>query len=79
MGSRDVTVFTCDGCRASSSVPFGKTSPGFRQVKLGDRDPYWLCSVCYSAVEWVARFQGIAIPPRVYRDRSGFRLRKAGA
>ncbi len=79
MGRREVSVYTCDGCRASATVYLGQSAAEFHWVTLGDRDPYWLCSVCYSAVEWVVRFQGITIPPKVYRDRSGFGLRKRGA
>lgn len=65
MGRRDVTVYTCDGCRYVSTVNRGDTAPGFHLVRLPEHD-VWLCTVCYGAVEWVTRFQGITVPPRVY-------------
>jgi len=34
MGKRDVTIYTCDGCNAQSTVPKGETVLGFTRVAL---------------------------------------------
>jgi hypothetical protein len=75
MGRRDVTIYTCDGCKASSTLRRDETPRGFTriQIKAGDA---WLCTVCYGAVEWIVRFQGITVPPRIYGDGLSATLRK---
>ena len=65
MGRREVTIYTCDGCKASSTIPRDETPRGFTRVRLNTAE-VWLCTVCYGAVEWVARFQGVTVPPKVY-------------
>lgn len=74
MGRREVTIYTCDGCRASSTVDRNEPVVGFTRVVMKDRH-VWLCTVCYGAVEWVARFQGITVPPKVYGSGRMARLR----
>lgn len=75
MGRRDVTIYTCDGCKASSTVQHGEAARGFTRVQLA-HSTVWLCTVCYGAVEWVARFQGITVPPPVYGVGTKATLRK---
>ena len=65
MGKREVTIYTCDGCKASSTLPRIETPRGYKRVSLSGSEA-WLCTICYGAVEWVVRFQGITIPPKVY-------------
>lgn len=76
MGTREVTVYTCDGCRASSTVGRDEIAPGFATVSLNGRAPVWLCGVCFAAVDWVTRFQEITAPPIVYGDGVRATLRK---
>lgn len=64
MGKREVTIYTCDGCKASSTLPRHEAPRGYSRVVLKSNEA-WLCTVCYSAVEWVVRFQGITVPPRI--------------
>lgn len=75
MGKREVTIYTCDGCKASSTLPRNETPRGYSRVvlKFGE---VWLCTICYGAVEWVARFQGITVPPKVYGQGIRSTLRK---
>lgn len=75
MGRREVVIYTCDGCRASSTVGREETPRGYTRVELKDRQA-WLCTICYGAVEWVARFQGITCPPKVYGKGVSASLRK---
>ena len=75
MGRKDVTVYTCDGCKASSTVERGDAAPGFRRLTT-PRGEVWLCAVCWAAVDWVIRFQGITIPSKVYKANGRYRLRK---
>jgi hypothetical protein len=65
MGRRDVTIYTCDGCKATSTIAHGEAARGYTRVVLREQT-VWLCGICYGAVEWVARFQGITVPPTVY-------------
>lgn len=77
MGKREVTIYTCDGCYASSTVPRNENAPGFTRITLPQAREHWLCPICFGAVEWVIRFQHITRPPRVYRNaKSRYGLRK---
>jgi hypothetical protein len=76
MGKRDVTVYTCDGCHASTTVGREERAVGFSKLFFPNSKDYWLCTVCYGAVEWVARFQNITRPPSVYKNARGYGLRK---
>ena len=78
MGKRDVTIYTCDGCNAQSTVPKGETVLGFTRVALHtDRGgDMWLCTVCYGAVEWVMKFQRVTLPPKVFEHDGRYSLRK---
>ena len=67
MGKRDVTIYTCDGCRAQSTLPRDSTPRGFTRIRLA-QDDKWLCTVCYGAVEWVVKFQNITVPPKVFKS-----------
>lgn len=75
MGAREVTIYTCDGCRATRTLERGEEPNGFTRLHIKDAEP-WLCSVCYRAVEWVVRFQGILAPPTVYGTGTSATLRK---
>lgn len=75
MGRREVTIYTCDGCKASSTLDRHETPRGFSRVVLKSGD-VWLCTVCYGAVEWVARFQGITVPPKIHGTGAQATLRK---
>ncbi|GAA1149510.1 hypothetical protein MOX01_22700 [Microbacterium oxydans] len=74
MGKRDMTVYTCDGCGATATVRPDEKPPGFKTITINRRDR-WLCTICFGAVEWVARFQRITHPPRVYCSEGKFSLR----
>ncbi len=80
MGKREVTVYTCDGCGAQSTVPRDTPAAGFKTIQLGatstDSGQKLLCTICYGAVEWVAKFQRITHPPRAYRSGRTYSLRK---
>lgn len=65
MGKREVAIYTCDGCKRSSTLGLTDTPRGYTRVVLAFGE-VWLCTVCYGAVEWVARFQGLTIPPTIY-------------
>lgn len=76
MGKKDVTIYACDGCKATSTLAPGQAPRGFSNITMpGDRD-YWLCTTCYGAVEWVVRFQRITHPPRVHKHGGRYGLRK---
>ena len=75
MGKREVTIYTCDGCGATSTLPREETPRGYTRVQLA-HDTVWLCTVCYGAVEWVAKFQGVTVPPKVYGTGVKATLRK---
>lgn len=76
MGVREVTIYTCDGCKASATLGRDETARGFTRIVLSGGREAWLCTICYGAVEWVARFQGITVPPRVYGTGLKASLRK---
>lgn len=76
MGRREVIIYTCDGCRASSTLGREEIVRGYTRVVLAHHT-VWLCTVCYGAVEWVARFQGITVPPTVYGSGVATSLRKS--
>ena len=78
MGRRDVTVYTCDGCKVSATVRRTQPAGGFHRIVLKDQDR-WVCSVCYAAVEWVVQFQGVMMPPKVYGSGSRWSLRPGEA
>lgn len=69
-----MSVYTCDGCGASSTVRPEEKPVGFRTVTLTGRE-HWLCTICYRAVEWVVWFQRLTHPPRVYRADGKYSLR----
>jgi hypothetical protein len=75
MGRREVTIYTCDGCRAQSTLGRDETPRGYSEVALRNGTA-WLCTVCYGAVEWVARFQGVTVPPTIYGEGTSASLRK---
>lgn len=75
MGRREVVIYTCDGCRASSTLLPQETPRGYSRVELASTTA-WLCTVCYGAVEWVARFQGVTVPPTIYGSGVRATLRK---
>ncbi|MFJ4166306.1 hypothetical protein ACIPY5_12185 [Microbacterium sp. NPDC089698] len=75
MSKREVTIYTCDGCRAQQTFDRHETARGFSRVLLPAGE-VWLCTVCYGAVEWVAKFQRITIPPKVFKHDRGYGLRK---
>lgn len=75
MGRREVVIYTCDGCHASTTYGRTETARGFTKVGLARGDA-WLCTICYGAVEWVARFQRITAPPKVYGTGTKATLRK---
>jgi hypothetical protein len=77
VGKRDVTIYTCDGCKASGTVGRNEKPVGFSRIIL-TRGDVWLCSICYGAVEWITRFQGITIPPRIYGTGADASLRPKG-
>lgn len=80
MSIREMTVYTCDGCGAQSTLSREEPVRGFKTIQLGvtvgDSGLKLLCTICYGAVEWVAKFQRITNPPRVYRSGGRFSLRK---
>lgn len=75
MGVQEVTIYTCDGCGATATLKRGTSARGWHTIKLdavlAGIGGKVLCSVCYGAVEWVTKFQGITTPPKVYKSRSG--------
>lgn len=76
MGKREVVMYICDGCKTSTTAGPGETVRGFTRIILAGNREAWLCTVCYGAVEWVAKFQGITCPPKVYGPGTSARLRK---
>jgi hypothetical protein len=76
MGKRDVTIYTCDGCFASSTLGRDERPRGFTQIRIANLDSKWLCTVCYGAVEWVAKFQRVTVPPKVFKSNGRYSLRK---
>ncbi|QZD98644.1 hypothetical protein SEA_JEMERALD_56 [Microbacterium phage Jemerald] len=82
MGIREVKIYTCDGCKATATLDRSTQARGWHTISLGGGplDKRVLCTVCYGAVEWVAKFQGITRPPKVYQGPDNrFRLRKVSA
>jgi len=75
MGRREVTIYTCDGCRTSSTMGRDDKPYSYTSVELGP-GVVWLCNVCYTAVQWVARYQGILPPPTIYGEGRDAGLRK---
>lgn len=76
MGRREVTIYSCDGCGTRSTIGRTETPRGYKRVGL-PKGEVWLCTVCYGAVEWVARFQGITRPPQAHKHQDGrYRLRR---
>ena len=76
MGKREVTIYTCDGCRAQSTLPRDEVPRGFTRIRLA-QDDKWLCTICYGAVEWVVKFQNIIVPPKVFKSGTArYSLRK---
>lgn len=75
MSKRDVTIYTCDGCYASSTIKRGENTTAFSTVTHNGKD-YLLCTLCAGAVSWVVRFQGITRPPHVYKTDGKYGLRK---
>ena len=79
MGIRDVRIYTCDGCGATATLDRSVTARGWHLIRLnpnksGER---LLCTICYGAVEWVAKFQGITVPPKAHKGPDGrYRLRQ---
>ncbi|WNN95257.1 hypothetical protein SEA_TINYMAN4_56 [Microbacterium phage Tinyman4] len=81
MPIREVKIYTCDGCGATATLDRNATARGWHTVKLDGRSAQSvLCSVCYGAVEWVTRFQGITVPPKAHKGPDGrYRLRQVTA
>lgn len=82
MPIREVKIYTCDGCRATATLDRNATARGWHTVKMDKnlREERVLCSVCYSAVEWVVKFQGITVPPKAHKGPDGrYRLRQVTA
>lgn len=75
MGRREVTIYTCDGCSAQQTFGRTETARGFSRVLLPGAEVF-LCTVCYGAVEWVAKFQRITVPPKVFKHDGRYSLRK---
>lgn len=79
MGKREVNIYTCDGCGARSTLDREEPVRGFKTIQIGvspgDSGQKLLCTICYAAVEWVAKFQRITQPPRVYRVDGRYSLR----
>lgn len=81
MGIREVKIYTCDGCKATATLDRNTQARGWHNVKVGamrgDIGTKLLCTVCYAAVEWVVKFQGITVPPKAFKGVDGrYRLRK---
>lgn len=75
MAKREVTIYTCDGCYAQSTINRGEKTSAFSTVTHNERD-YLLCALCSGAVAWVTRFQGITRPPHVYKANGRYGLRR---
>lgn len=74
---RDQTTYTCDGCRRASVGELNTAPAGWHLVLTGDlktlspagQEPrYDLCSACYAGVDWILRFQGRIVPPKVIAE-----------
>lgn len=72
MGKHEVTIYTCDGCHAQTTLPRHETPRGFTRIRLAQEDK-WLCTDCYRAVEWVVKFQGRTPPPEILQERAARR------
>lgn len=82
MGVREVKIYTCDGCGATATLDRNTVARGWHTIKLDKnlRDERVLCTVCYGAVEWVVKFQGITVPPKAHKGPDNrYRLRKVSA
>lgn len=75
MGRREVVIYTCDGCKVSSELSRTETPRSYSRVSLKTGE-VWLCTICYAAVDWVARFQGITVPPTIHGEGTHATLRK---
>lgn len=76
MPIREVKIYTCDGCRATATLDWSDRARGWHNVALTDKT-FLLCTVCYGAVEWVVKFQGITVPPKAHKGPDGrYSLRK---
>jgi hypothetical protein len=76
MGRREVVIYTCDGCHASSTVGRDESAQGFHRILFPGGSEKWLCTVCYGAVDWVCRFQGITRAPKVHVHNGRHTLRR---
>ena len=75
MGARNVTIYTCDGRKVTKVLAVSEIARGFSEVTL-KHGTFLLCTVCYAAVDWVARFQGITVPPTIHGEGTHATLRK---
>lgn len=70
MAKREVTIYTCDGCSAQSTIDRDENTTAFSTVTHNNKN-YLLCTICSGAISWVTRLQGITRPPRVYKATNG--------
>ncbi len=78
MGIREVSIYTCDGCGATATLDKNTRARGWHTIKVdGSRVERLVCTICYGAVEWVIKFQGITVPPKAHKGPDGrYRLRQ---
>lgn len=77
---RDQTVYTCDGCRTSKAYQRGEKPTGWHTIitapvgeNLTDDKERHLCRDCFAGIDWIVRFQGVTIPPKVIANPAPLR------
>lgn len=82
---RDQTIYTCDGCRHSQTYDLNQLPPGWYVVTTmqlnetphGTPRNQHLCMKCFAGVDWILRFQGTTIPPKVITNPTPLRTNQS--